>query len=321
MADQLVRGIGHHGLWGFSPAFDFVEAIFSACDLDPGSLEPLNILLVQPGDIRHVLYTISRRKRHPRRPIHFYLLEPNLEILARDLLLLEVSIDFEIPIRQRANIFLEIFGNALVQERTARYIEQMGQKLISLAVNSTATLELVDLCHLKYKDRDGLEEVFKSYNRKNLCDMASLRDHRMRGYYAERYDSRRALGDWDWQYSYRETAGSIVHITLYRDWREKGIAFEFGDQSYVEANRTMLTFVEGTLKRGKDAGHHKEVTPSLSPPFIPLPSQIKGFWTDIVSSPYFSFGLETDSRSPPLTPKAAEFTAGLFEILNKVCSP
>jgi dynein assembly factor 3, axonemal len=283
MAEQLLRGIGHHGLWGLSPAFDFVEAIFSLTSPisvpAPSSTEgdrgqqplqdeeqPINILLVHPGDIRHILYTVSRRKRHhSRRPIHFYLLEPTLEILARDLLLLEVSIDFEIPIRQRANIFLEIFGNCLVQERTARYIEQLGQKLISLAVNSTATLELVDLSLLKYKDRDGLEVVFKSYSRKGpSSDMVNLRDHRLRGYYAERYDSRRALGDWDWQYTFRETAASIVHITLYRDWREKGIAFEFGDQSYVEGNRTMLTFVEGTMKRGKDIGHHKEV-PSLAP--------------------------------------------------------
>lgn len=259
MADQLVRGIGHHGLWGFSPAFDFIEAIYAACDLQPSTSDPITILLVHPGDVRHILYAISRRRRYPRRPVHFYLLEPSLEILARDLLLLEVAIDFEIPIRQRANIFLEIFGNALVQERTARYIEQLGQKLISLAVNSIATLELVDLQNLKYKDRDGLEEVFKSYNRRNPCEMISLRDHRMRGFYEERYDSRRALCDWDWQYSYRETAASIVHITLYRDWREKGIAFEFGDQSYVEGNRTMMTYVEGTMKRGKDIGHHKEV--------------------------------------------------------------
>lgn len=263
MSDNVVKGLGHHGLWGFSPSFDIFEAILNTCELNDSS-EPINILLVHPGDIRHILYTISRNKRHLTslnpRPIHFYLLDSCVEILARNLLLLEVFIDFEIPIRQRANIFLEIFGNVKVQERTARYIEQLGQKLISLAVNSIATLEIVDLQHLKYKDRDNLENVFKSYSRKIPCDMINLRDHRLRGYYAERYDSRRALGDWDWQYSYRETAASIIHITLYRDWRETGVAFEFGDQTYVEGNRTMLTYVEGTLKRGKDAGHHKEVS-------------------------------------------------------------
>lgn len=263
MSDNIVKALGHHGLWGFSPSFDLLESLLNTCDINPTlTEEPINILLINPGDIRHILHSISRKKRYlhfNQRPIHFYLLDSCVEILARNLLLLEVFIDFEIPIRQRANIFLEIFGNVRVQERTARYIEQLGQKLISLAVNSIATLEIVDLQNLKYKERDDLENVFKSYSRKNPCDMINLRDHRMRGYYAERYDSRRALGDWDWQYSYRETAASIIHITLYRDWRETGIAFEFGDQTYVEGNRTMLSFVEGTLKRGKDAGHHKEV--------------------------------------------------------------
>jgi dynein assembly factor 3, axonemal len=259
MTDAIIKSLGHHALWGLSATFDFVEAIEAVgiTHIDPN--EPINILLLHPGDIRHIIYTLSRKRRHSSRPVHFYLLESTIEILARDLLLLEVFLDFEVPIRQRANVFLEIFGNAKVQERTARYIEQLGQKLVNLAVNSVGTLGLVDLQHLRYRERDGLEAVFKSYSRNNPCDMANLRDQRLRGYYAERYDSRRALGDWDWQYSYRETAASLVHLTLYRDWRETGIAFEFGDQRYEEGNRTMMTYVEGTMKRGKDAGFHKEV--------------------------------------------------------------
>ena len=280
MSESILRALGPHGLWGFSPSFDILEALLNTTQNNPSlpippplssnpsssassSSEPLNLLLIHPGDLRHILYTISRKKRYSsliNRPIHFYFLDPSIEILARNLLLLEVFLDFEIPIRQRANIFLEIFGNVKVQERTARYIEQLGQKLISLAVNSITTLDLISLQHLKYKDRDNLETVFKSYSRRYSCDITTLREHRLRGYYAERYDTRRSLGDWDWQYSYRETAASIIHLTLYRDWRETGIAYEFGDQSYTEGNRTMLTYVEGTMKRGKDAGHHKEVS-------------------------------------------------------------
>lgn len=32
--------------------------------------EPLNILLIQPGDPRHVLKTIASRFRHSKRPLH-----------------------------------------------------------------------------------------------------------------------------------------------------------------------------------------------------------------------------------------------------------
>jgi hypothetical protein len=78
------------------------------------------------------------------------------------------------------------------------------------------------------------------------------------GHYQERYDNRKALGDWDYQYTLKETA-SVIHIKLYREWRESGIAFEFGDQTYDESNRTMATYVEGTLKDGLEKGQHKEV--------------------------------------------------------------
>ena len=79
------------------------------------------------------------------------------------------------------------------------------------------------------------------------------------GHYQERYDNRKSLGDWDYQYSIKDSA-SIIHIKLFREWRESGIAFEFGDQTYDEGNRTMATYVEGKLKEGLEKGHHKEVS-------------------------------------------------------------
>ena len=343
MSDILIKSLGHHGEWGLSATFDMVDAIENSCALDESCDEPLNILLVNPGDIRHIIYTLSRKRRHHRRPVHFYLLESPCEVLARDILLLEVFLDFEVPIRQRANIFLEIYGNALVQERTARYIDQMGQKLRALCTGGASSLDLLDLSHMRYRERDALEDTFKSYSRRCPCNMSSLREHRMRGYYEERYDARRALGDWDYQYTLRETIASIIHLTLYRDWREKGVAFEFGDQTYDEGNRTMMTYVEGSLKRGKHAGDHKEVGPvhalsMLCPCCVHILSvcpvrcvhdlglmdgwmvteQIRGFWGDIVASPYFSFGIDTDSSSPTLSPSAANYADGLFEIMNKV---
>jgi hypothetical protein len=166
---------------GFSATFDFIEAIDNT--VTEPSTEPINILLVAPGDIRHIIYTISRRRRHRSglRPLNFYIVEHPVEILARNLLMLEVIMDFEVPIRQRANIFLEIYGNVRVQERTARYIEQLGQNLRALVADGTSTLGLVSLEHLKYRERDVLESVFKSYLRKGDFDMRTLRDHRLRG--------------------------------------------------------------------------------------------------------------------------------------------
>ena len=78
------------------------------------------------------------------------------------------------------------------------------------------------------------------------------------GHYQERYDNRKSLGDWDYQYCIKESA-SIIHIKLYREWRNSGIAFEFGDQTYEEGNRTLASYVEGKLKEGLEKGQHKEV--------------------------------------------------------------
>lgn len=44
-----------------------------------------------------------------------YVWESQIEVIARHLLLLQVAQDWELPIRQRANVFLEIFANTLVQ--------------------------------------------------------------------------------------------------------------------------------------------------------------------------------------------------------------
>lgn len=293
MSEHIVAAIGYHGFWGLSSAFDLLD-LESTGD----SATPLNVLLLAPGDIRHVLYTISHRHRHitsATRPIHFYILEPTMEVLCRELLLLHIAYDYEIPIRQRTNIFLEIFGNCKVQDRTARYIELLGQKLRNLVVDGKGPLEsIVDLSLLKYREKDVMEEVFKSYARSYVFDIDALLDRRIRAHLTDRYDARTALFDWDWHYSVRASA-SIVHVRMYKDWRTTGIAFEFSDQSYSEPNRSLMSYIEGLLKKGKDSGLKKE---------------IKGYWGDVVCSPFFALGIDCDTASDSLA-------EGLFEIINK----
>ena len=79
-------------------------------------------------------------------------------------------------------MFLEIFGNCKVQDRTARYIEQLGHELRSLVAHGTGRLEdMVDLSLLRYRERDDLETAFKNYGRGVPFDVETLRDHRLRG--------------------------------------------------------------------------------------------------------------------------------------------
>ncbi|KAJ1431636.1 hypothetical protein B484DRAFT_395391 [Ochromonadaceae sp. CCMP2298] len=299
-AETVAKSIGHHGHWGFSAGFDFLEALPDALSAQTTNPKEVNILLVNPGDIRHILFTISRRRRHktanagelPR--INFYLLETPVELLSRELLLLQVLTDFEVPIRQRANVYLEIFGNIKVQKRTSKYIEALGRQLKQLSAKGVGSLDqLVDFGMLNYRERDQFELCLDGYAHAFSFDMGALYDQRQRGLYAERFDARKGLSDWDYQAGIKSTA-SIVHAKQYREWRNTGLAYEFGDQTYSEPNRTLMTYTEGFMKKGKEKGMKKEV---------------KGFWGDIVSSPYFAIGVDSDTPN-----KLAE---GLYEIINK----
>lgn len=284
MVSRVTASIGHHGLWGNSAAFDLVEVLHSQVPLP----KHINVLLLEPGDIRHLLMILSRRRRQrcddgslPH--INIYVLEQPMEVLARSLLLLSVLLDFEVPIRVRANTFLELFGNNLIQLRTSRYMGELSQRVYETIANSASLMEsndlsnvpidfqnpidtILNLSHLKMKQVDHLASIFRDNYKfpgpepdPATCRMSVLRDHRLRGYYGERYDSRAAVGDWDYHHTFHTNVASIIHIQIFRDWRLKGIAFEFGDQYYTETNRSMLTFVEGTMKKGEKRGEKKEV--------------------------------------------------------------
>ncbi|KAG6592685.1 Dynein assembly factor 3, C-terminal domain [Phytophthora cinnamomi] len=307
----LMMSMGTVNMWGFSPAFDVCSgfpgwgkskssatAVSASADSseEKESAEPINILLAGPGDVRHVLATISHRRRWDpalkHRPVHIYLFEKAIETLARDLLLLQVALNTSLPLRQRCNTFLEIFGNARVQERTSAYIEEQAKMLMDFVYNDRGPLAgLVDLSHLKMRTHDDLIDTFRSWFQSVKFDVDTLRDHRLRHYYEVRYDYRNNLIDWDYTMKLKKIENaSVIHIRQYRDWRNSGVAFEFGDQAYTVPNRTMAAYTEAKKK------HHGSVL-------------CRGIWTDIIVSPYISFGVHCE--------KSNKFAEQLFEIHNK----
>ena len=292
-------------MWGSSPAVDLLASFRHDNGQDGGSAmasgagevgaaAPLRVLVSSPSDIRHVLASISRRRRRSVHAVEFYVLERVPEVLARHLLLLQVACDWELPVRQRATVFLEIFGNSQVQERTQRYIHRLGEELVQLVCDQSGALEdFTDLSGLKYRERDRLVDVFRSWSPEVPYDVVGLRDYRLRSLFAERYDHRMGVCDWDYHPRVKPAA-SIVHSRLYKEWRLSGVAFEFGDQVYDQPNRTLGSYAEGALKMGKDHGIKKE---------------IRGYFVDVVNGPYASFGVDTDRSAPSVN--------GLFEIQNE----
>jgi dynein assembly factor 3 len=285
-------------MWGFSPAQDLLkEAPMGGSTGGELETNSTRVLVTRPGDIRHVMASISRRRRHSKgshsAPVQFVVMEKQLEVIARHMLLLQIACDWELPIRQRATVFLEVFGNTLLQERTQRYVYSLGLELINLVCNGVGALaDFVDLSLLKYRDRDTLVDIFHSWSPSVSYDIVNLRDFRLRGHYGLRYDTRSGVVDWDY-HARVKPAAPVIHHTLYRGWRLNGVAFEFGDQQYNQPNRTLGSYAEGVMKKGKDKGLKKE---------------IRGYWVDVANGPFVPFGVRCDKSTP--------HAAGLFDVQN-----
>lgn len=136
----------------------------------------------------------------------------------------------------------------------------------------------------------------------------------MRSYYAERFDSRSNLVDWDYFMHLKDvvrrapsappgavpmvrvrTQESIVHPFLYKRWRETGLAFEARECTYTQTNPTLVSHRAGVHVSPRARAAH--------PPPHPAPAQAKkgavrvpGVWNDILVSPFVAFGVEAPDR-------------------------
>lgn len=89
--------------------------------------------------------------------------------------------------------------------------------------------------------------------------------------------------DWDYNMYVKEVA-PYIHVREYKQWRETGLAFEWRLTENKVPNRTFSSYIPGYQKKQKQ---HIEV---------------RGFWGDILQSPYIPFGLEIWKE-----PEATEF--------------
>ena len=129
---------------------------------------------------------------------------------------------------------------------------------------------------MKFKDRDEIEDVFSSWLSAHPFDIEQLRDTRLRAHYGKRYDFRRNLVDWDYNFGVKDFAKKVNQLE-YRQFRLSGVAFETRLANGTIPNRTLGSFVEGRKKRGtRDS------------------IMVRGFWGDIINSPYLSFGNEVE---------------------------
>jgi len=245
----------------------------------PDGDDALNILIAGGADIRHILKTVARRRRSAQgRKLRFYVHESNHEVHARNMLLLQVINNTSMNIRERMETFLSLHGNSLVREKDSLYVSDIAKEFIEIVTDQSChpLASLVDLTHLKFKDRDILQDIFKGWDKAVPFDIEALRDLRCRGYYRDRYDYRKNLMDYDYTTFVKQVAG-IIHWYHFKEFRFTGIAFETRLASYNTPNRTLASYTEARGAKGTTV-------------------QVRGFWGDILNSPYHGFGTTADAQ-------------------------
>ncbi|PFX30585.1 Dynein assembly factor 3, axonemal [Stylophora pistillata] len=275
----MADGFGAITWWGFSPALDLQGRYQSLASKLKGLniSEPdasnkqgkCNILLIGAGDCRHILKTIVHSYRRVKRELCIFVVENNLELYARHLLLLSIALEpkKKLGLQEKTELFLELFGNSLVRPQASDYLQQKSSEFIKMVTDSDyleAHLPVFNFSQLKFKERDQLESIFKFWRNSDpkIFDICRHWDERLRQYLAVRYDSRENIYDWD--YSMKLS--------------KKGVAFELrSDSTYEVTNRTLASGII-IKKDGERVAR-------------------RGYWGDIINSPYLAFGTESEEES------------------------
>ncbi|KAJ3319066.1 asparagine-linked glycosylation protein [Blyttiomyces sp. JEL0837] len=301
-----MEGAGSVGIWGYSMAYDLSDSFVSSNSATSQTTSDSNIAdKLSPGgkDARHILQTIARAKRHANRKMNFYILEPQPPLVARNLMLLHLFFEEEedISLLERAQRFLEVYGNCYLRQKTYEYIKKTAGDLIKLVADGNGILSpLCDFKQLRFRERDDLEVVFNFWRQeKKVYDIDKLWDFRLRRFYGVRYDTRAEAIDWDYHMKLRDKAcliltntqqfllsltitilfsiqASIIHKTEFLRWRTHGLAYEVRDSAYDRPNRTTAS-----IDYLKDDG---------------VSVSKWGYFNDIVTGPFISFGIDSENQ-------------------------
>ena len=283
---DILNSIGFVNFWGVTPCVNLVETEEELIK-NLSIKDPVNILISNSNDLRHFIYTVyklfvaQKEKGDQHRPINFYIHEDHLEILCRDLLFLHLITDRNKSIIERVEMLMELYGNTLLPSRTIDYINVVYKLLISFICKDKKSQpvykDILDLSCLTHKQIDSMQEIFSSYDSKYPYDIEKYRNDRVRYCMKDRYDYRKNLYDWDYNMNIQNFA-PIIRLRYYIYWRENGIAFVMRINQYKFPNRTLACYIEGKKKEGRDS------------------CMVRGFWGDIVNSPYLGYGLELETR-------------------------
>ncbi|XP_054287701.1 dynein axonemal assembly factor 3 [Macrosteles quadrilineatus] len=266
-------------LWGYGPAVDVLEEISDVKSVM--SKNEINILIIGASDARHILQTISRYYKRPRKKINFYVADVMLEMVARQILLLLIALEppDELGLFDKTRLWMEVYGNILVRPNTNKYIVKKSYQLVNMITSEVylnSRLPLVSVSMMKYKERDNLETIFQFWAKNRFENVLKLWDGRIRQSLGTRYDSKEGVFDWDYYMRLKEIPeGERINPREYKHWRGTGVAFTWLECEETEPNPTMAS---GIVKLGSRLLNH-------------------GYLGDIVSPPYLAFGTDSEDKN------------------------
>jgi dynein assembly factor 3 len=153
-------------------------------------------------------------------------------------------------------LFVDLYGNTMIRSKTAHYLDEIAVELSRLITEhrkcKSVLMDIVDLETLKFKQRDDLEDIINTWRLSIPFDIESLRDQRVRAYFKTRYDARKNLVDWDYQFQIRKFT-KFIDRENYIKFRMTGVAFETRLSEGAVPNRTMGSYIEGKKKRSGDS--------------------------------------------------------------------
>eukprot|EP00792_Barthelona_sp_PAP020_P014171 TRINITY_DN983_c0_g1_i1.p1 TRINITY_DN983_c0_g1~~TRINITY_DN983_c0_g1_i1.p1 ORF type:complete len:411 (+),score=80.68 TRINITY_DN983_c0_g1_i1:35-1234(+) len=256
--------IGSVHSWGFSPSFSLIN--------DNNIANNVRILLGNECDLRHVLHTLNNLDNNVEE-IEFIICETTVEPLTRQMLFWSLLCEDLIPVQNRIELLLPLFGNLTIGEGIYDVFisecEHLIDELTEFENRSHCSDRKFapDFSLLKYKHRDEMINALDKWKKKNLLP-SNLWDDRIRAHLKDRYGAKYNLFDWDVTMEFSKfLMGPIVNKQMYKEFRDKGTAFVGIDQNAVNI------FQNPTLFRD---------------------NQYQG---DIVVGPYIGYGALTDMEN------------------------
>lgn len=233
-------------LWGFSEACDLYQEYIK--HINNGHQKQndteVNILLFGSSDPRHILKSIAKSYQNHIK-INFFVLEGCPALIARQILLLSIALEPTdlLSLSTRTHLFLDVYGNTLLRSTSNGYIHSKAkhlQKCITDLSFAERMLSTFDFSHLKYIERDYIENVFDFWREKdgNRFDVSKCWVQQIQKSLKHRFDTRQGVYDWDHQMRLKDNGAHQICSQEYKHWRETGIAFTFPEYRQSHANKT-----------------------------------------------------------------------------------